>query len=209
MLFRNVIHDRLFESTTQVQVFQPDQVALILRSVNDRLNVCDTGEYRRDEADRADTGIINLLHSRKPPLNAYSGVHIVFEGFIQRIDRPGYRQCIFPVDLLQQIHVTQNKIGFGADEDIRAAVLQLFQDQSCFPICLFQRIIAIRNRTDDDLLPCVFPGIGDFRPLLYIHKAAPFLGMPGEAFHEGSVAILAGVRATHIRINGISAQGSV
>ena len=88
ILRRDIVHDRLLESAAQVQVLQPDQVALILRPFEDRLNVRDPGKYRRNEAYRPDARVVDLLHSRETSFDADRRVHIVFEIFIQRVHRP-------------------------------------------------------------------------------------------------------------------------
>ena len=41
------------------------------------------------------------------------------------------------------------------------------------------------------------------RPCLHIQKSAPRLRMVGKALHEGSIAVFAGMQASHIGIDGI------
>lgn len=88
MLFCDIIHNRLFESAAQVQIFQPEQVALILDTFKNRLKLRNTWKNRRNKTDGADACVVNLLHSREPLFDAYSIVHIIFEIHIERIDRP-------------------------------------------------------------------------------------------------------------------------
>ena len=66
MLLRNIIHNGLPEAAAQVQILQPDQIALIFRALNDPLDICNPGKHRRDKTDRTDSGVINLFHGRKP-----------------------------------------------------------------------------------------------------------------------------------------------
>ena len=58
MLCGDIVHDRFLESTAQIQVFQPDQIALPLHSVDDRFYIGDTGKNRRDKTGRADARIV-------------------------------------------------------------------------------------------------------------------------------------------------------
>jgi len=59
ILFPDIVHDDGSEGATKVQVFQPDQVALILHPLNDRLRIRDAGENRRDETGGADALIVS------------------------------------------------------------------------------------------------------------------------------------------------------
>ena len=73
---------------SKIEIFEPEQIALILYPLKDRFKIRDAGEYRRYETDCTDPCVIYLLHSSDAPLNARSRVHIVLEIFIQCIDRP-------------------------------------------------------------------------------------------------------------------------
>ena len=84
----DIIHDRLFEAAPKIEVFEPEQIALILYPLKDGFKVRDTGEYWGYETDSTDPCFIYLLHSSDTPLNARSRVHIVLEIFIQCVDRP-------------------------------------------------------------------------------------------------------------------------
>lgn len=125
--FCDIIHNRLLKTASQVQVLQPEQVALALHPLKNRLEIRDARKNRRNKTDGANACIINLLHSRKPSFDAYSTVHIIFEILIERIDRPRYRD---QTQLLQQINVTHHKVGFGADQNICAAASKLLQQFS-------------------------------------------------------------------------------
>ena len=84
----DIIQDRLFEAAPKIEVFEPEQIALILYPLKDRFKVRDPGEYRGYETDCTDSCVIYLLHSSDTLLNARSRVHIVLEIFIQCVDRP-------------------------------------------------------------------------------------------------------------------------
>ena len=84
----DIIQDRLFEAAPKIEIFEPEQIALILYPLKDCFKIRDTGEYRRYETDCTDPCVIYLLHSSDAPLNARSRVHIVLEIFIQCVDRP-------------------------------------------------------------------------------------------------------------------------
>ena len=86
VLLCNIVHNGLLEAAAQIQILQLYQVALILRPLNDRLDVCNAGEYRGNEADSTDPCVIDLLHSRKPAFNARGGIHIILERFVQCIN---------------------------------------------------------------------------------------------------------------------------
>ena len=42
----NIIHNRLFEAAPKIEIFEPEQIALILYPLKDGFKVRDTGEYR-------------------------------------------------------------------------------------------------------------------------------------------------------------------
>ena len=66
----DIIHDRLFEAAPKIEVFKPEQIALILYPLKDRFKVRDTGKYRGYETDCTDPCFIYLLHSSDTTLNA-------------------------------------------------------------------------------------------------------------------------------------------
>ena len=82
MFSGDIIHNCLLETAPKIEIFEPEQIALILYPLKDGFKIRDAGEYRRYETDRTDTCIIYLLHSSDAPLNARSRVHIVLEIFI-------------------------------------------------------------------------------------------------------------------------------
>ena len=87
-LFCNIVHDRLLETPAKIQILQPEQIALVLDTVKDGFKISNTGKYRRYKTDCADTGVIDLLHGGNSPFDGYSGIHVVLEVLIKRIDRP-------------------------------------------------------------------------------------------------------------------------
>ena len=78
----DIIHNCLFETASKIEIFEPEQIALILYPLKDCFKIRDTGEYRGYETDCTDTCFIYLLHSSDTALNARSRVHIVLEIFI-------------------------------------------------------------------------------------------------------------------------------
>ena len=78
----DIIHNCLFETASKIEIFEPEQIALILYPLKDGFKVRDTGEYRGYKTDCTDACFIYLLHSRDTALNARSRIHIVLEIFI-------------------------------------------------------------------------------------------------------------------------------
>ena len=82
ILSGDIIHNCLFETASKIEIFEPEQIALILYPIKDCFKIRDTGKYRGYETDCTDTCFIYLLHSSDTALNARSRVHIVLEIFI-------------------------------------------------------------------------------------------------------------------------------
>ena len=61
MPFPNVVQDDRFVAAPQVEVFQPDPVALFLHPVDDGLSIGDAGEDGRDKAGGADPAALELF----------------------------------------------------------------------------------------------------------------------------------------------------
>ena len=78
----DIIHNCLFETASKIEIFEPEQIALILYPLKDGFKVRDTGEYWGYETDSTDPYVIYLLHSSDTVLNARSRIHIVLEIFI-------------------------------------------------------------------------------------------------------------------------------
>lgn len=56
IIFRYAVQKNFFKRAAQIQVFQPDQIALIFDTLKNGFKVCNAGKNRRDKADRADAG---------------------------------------------------------------------------------------------------------------------------------------------------------
>ena len=78
----DIIHNCLFETASKIEIFEPEQIALILYPLKNGFKVRDTGKYWGYETDCTDSCVIYLLHSSDTSLNARSRVHIVLEIFI-------------------------------------------------------------------------------------------------------------------------------
>ena len=70
MFSGDIIHNRLFEAAPKIEVFKPEQIALILYPLKDGFKVRDTGEYRGYETDCTDTCFIAAI--RRSMLEAES-----------------------------------------------------------------------------------------------------------------------------------------
>ena len=64
MPFPNVVEDDRFVAAPQVEVFQPDPVALSLHPVDDGLSIGEAGEDGRDKAGGADPAALELFQQR-------------------------------------------------------------------------------------------------------------------------------------------------
>ena len=82
ILSGDIIHNCLFETASKIEIFEPEQIALILYLLKDCFKIRDTGKYRGYETDCTDTCLIYLLHSSDTALNARSRIHIILEIFI-------------------------------------------------------------------------------------------------------------------------------
>ena len=65
------------------------------------------------------------------------------------------------------------------------------------------RLIRIRYGAQEQFLAFVFRRIFDLGPSLDIQEGPPWLRMVGKTLHEGSIAVFAGMQATHVRVHGI------
>ena len=59
----DIIQDRLFEAAPKIEVFEPEQITLVLYPLKDGFKIRDAGEYRGYETDCTDPCVIYLLHS--------------------------------------------------------------------------------------------------------------------------------------------------
>lgn len=201
VFFPDVGHDRPFELSAQVEIFHPDEVCKILYPFDDGFYLGNAREDGRNETNGADTCLVDLPHGLEPTFDAHCPVHVGAEGFVERIDGPGDRN---PRELLEQVHVAQNQIRFGADQDFGLAALQLFQQPASAQEVFLVGVVTVGYRADDYALPVVFVRIVDRFPMFDIEKRSPGLGMTGKAFHERSVAIFAGVGASYVGIDRVA-----
>ena len=81
-----VRHNHGLEAAAQIEIFQPDQVALGLSPSDNGLDISKAGEDGRNKAGGANTGIMKSFHGRQPPLNRNGFIHIFLEIRIQRVD---------------------------------------------------------------------------------------------------------------------------
>ena len=132
--FPDVVEDGRFVAAPQVEVFQPDQVALPFHPADDGLTIGDAGENGGDKAGGADAGIVKRLHCRQPPLDADCAVHVIFEVFIQCIDGPGDTGVR---ESLDQVQIPQDKVAFGSNTDF---------DPAAFFRCSIARRMVSRTR---------------------------------------------------------------
>ena len=58
----DIIHNRLLEAAPKIEIFKPEQIALILYPLKNGFKVRDAGEYWGYETDCTDTCFIYLLH---------------------------------------------------------------------------------------------------------------------------------------------------
>ena len=88
MMFMDPIKNSAFVIPAQVQVFQPNQIALMLRPFDDCFYIRDSRKNRRNKTSSLDPLFIKLFHRREPSLNADTPVHFFAEFLIQRVDGP-------------------------------------------------------------------------------------------------------------------------
>ena len=107
ILFVNVAHDLTLELAAEVQVLQPDEVSLILYASDDGRYICDARENGLNEADGADSLVVELFHSSQAAFDAGGIIHIVLEVFVQGVDRPGNRHL---GKSLQKVDIPQDQV---------------------------------------------------------------------------------------------------
>lgn len=197
---RDVAQDGLLVAAAEVQIFQPDEVALIPGPADDGRHVGDAGENGRNEAGGAHARLVEGFHGRQTALDADGAVHVVLEGFIEGIDGPGDAG---PGKGSDEVQIAQYQIGFGGDADGAAAALHLFQQRPRAAGGLLQRLVGVADGADEQLFPGIAFRISDIRPVLHVHEGAPRLGMAGEALHEGRVAVFTAVLAAHVGIDRV------
>ena len=181
MLFADIGQDRRLELPAQVEILEPDKVGKLPDSLDNGLRVGDARKDRRDEADGADARLVDLPHSCEPPLDAHRSVHVGAEGLVQRVDRPRNRQVRKPP---QQIQIAQHKVRLGTDHNLGRCAAQLLEQMARTQEMLFEGVVAVGHRADDDALAVEAVRIADGFPVLYVEKRSPGLGVARETLHE-------------------------
>ena len=204
VFFGDIAHDITLELAPEIEVFQPDEVGLVLGPLDDGRNIRDAGEDRGDEAHRADALVMEPLHGGQTPFNAGSIVHVVLELLVQGVDRPGNR-CLRKC--FQEVDIPQDQVRLGGDHDLCRCPPELFQQHPGALVSSLVLVVAVGDGADDDALPVIFVRIGDARPVFHIQERAPLFRMAGKALHKRGVTVSASVRAAHIWINGKSSHG--
>lgn len=83
MLLLNVIKNDFLVITTQIRIFQPNQIALIFYTINNDFYIRYFREDGRDKTGRTHSDIMKYFHCCKASFYADCFVHIVFEIFVQ------------------------------------------------------------------------------------------------------------------------------
>ena len=82
-IFRRCNHNCLFETASKIEVFEPEQIALILYPLKDCFKIRDTGEYRGYETNCTDTCLIAAI--RCSMLEAESISFLKFSSSVARL----------------------------------------------------------------------------------------------------------------------------
>ena len=83
MFFGDIIHNCLFETASKIEIFEPEQIALILYPLKDCFKIRDTGEYRGYETNCTDTCLIAAI--RCSMLEAESISFLKFSSSVARL----------------------------------------------------------------------------------------------------------------------------
>jgi hypothetical protein len=89
------------------------------------------------------------FHGRKPSLDAHGFIHVILEGFVQRVNRPAYastREC------LDEIQVAEHQVALRGYREFDATALKLFQQSPGTAILLLFWQIRVGNRAKEKLL---------------------------------------------------------
>lgn len=135
----NVVQNHSLVATPQVQVLQPDQVALVPDLSDDGRHIGNPREDGRDKACGSHTGIVKSLHRGKPSLNTHRAVHILLEILVQSVDGPRHTSVWEGLDKIQ---IPKHQIRLGGNADGAAAALHLLQQGSGASGRLLQRLIG-------------------------------------------------------------------
>lgn len=165
--FADVGQDRRLEQSAQIEILEPDEVGKLPDPLDDRLRIGDAREDRRDEADGADARLVDLPHGFETPLDAHRAVHVGAEGLVQRVDRPRNRHAR---KLPQQIQIAQHKVRFRTDQDLGRRAAQLLEQMARALEMLFEEVVAVGHRADDDTLAVEAVRIADGFPMPDIEK---------------------------------------
>ena len=72
MFLRDIVHDICLESASEIQVFKPDEITLVLCAVKNRFDIGQSGENRGNKAYCAYPRVINLFHGSQSSFNTDS-----------------------------------------------------------------------------------------------------------------------------------------
>ena len=106
----DVVEDGLFVAAAQVEVLQPDEVAVVFGAADDGGHVGDAGKDGRDEAGGAHAGLVEGAHGLEAARDGRGIVHVAAEALIQRVDRPGDAGVGEGAD---EVEVAQHEVGLG------------------------------------------------------------------------------------------------
>jgi len=104
----NPVQDASLVISSQIEVFKPDKVAIVLGSQNNLFHIRDARENGRYEAGRLHPGIIELSHRLQTSFDADAPVHLFSEIFFQRIDAPAHAGIR---ESLDEVQVPKNKVA--------------------------------------------------------------------------------------------------
>lgn len=195
-----IIQYGLSIAATEIQIFEPYQVALSLYSFDEGLHICYLGKNGRYEAYGVYAGLVECLHCGKAAFDAYGAVHIQTKGLVECVERPRYAgawECLY------QVQVAENQVRFCRDAYPYPAALKLFEQRSCPAVFSLRGLIWIGHRADKHPFAGIFCRIFDFRPILDVDETPPRLGVIRKTLHERGVAVPARVFAAGIEVCGI------
>ena len=146
------------------------------------------------------------FHRGKAARDRGGSVHVVFEVFVERVDRPGDARLR---EALDKVEIAQNKVGFRRDGKLHPAPSELFEDGAGAPVFLLGGLIGVGHRAYEHLFPPIPFGVGERLPEFDVQKFAPRLLVVRKPLHEARIAVLAAVFAAHIGVEGIVAHGKI
>ena len=206
VLFLDIIEDDGLERAAQVQIFQPDEIAVVFRAFDDGGNVGDAGENRGDKAGRPHPRIVERFHRGKAARDRGGSVHVVFEVFVERVDRPGDAR---PREALDKVEIAQDKVGLRCNGKLHTAPSELFEDGAGAPVSCLGGLIGVCHRAQEHLFPLIPFGMGEGFPIFDVHKASPRLLMVRKPLHKTRIAVFACVFAADIGVERIVAHRKI